>query len=189
MSFGRATGDTGLHLITGGCRSGKSSHAQRLAEGVEGKRLFIATAPVPDDEMRRRVAGHRAARRGLGWETWEEERELAACLRRAGEGKYRVVLCDCLTLWVNNLLHAASREGVVPEEEEVAARAREVCTVARGISARVLFVTNEVGMGIVPANPIGRRFRDLAGRCNQEVAAMADTVTLMVSGIPLPVKG
>ncbi|MBT8419531.1 MAG: bifunctional adenosylcobinamide kinase/adenosylcobinamide-phosphate guanylyltransferase [Gammaproteobacteria bacterium] len=183
------SGRDGICLITGGCRSGKSRHALRLAEKAGEKRLFIATAPVLDEEMRERVARHQAVRQRLGWETWEEEHDLAGAFHRVAEqGKYDVVLCDCLTLWVNNLLYGASQDGITLEEDEMARRARELCNVARGIPAKVLFVTNEVGQGIVPADAISRRFRDLAGRCNQEVAAMADSVILMVSGIPVVIS-
>jgi len=177
----------GTMLITGGCRSGKSLYAQRLSENAGKRRLFIATAPVLDEEMRRRVAQHREMRRERGRETREENLNIADCLRQS-EG-YDVVLCDCITLWVNNLLYAASQDGVSLEEEEIAQRSREVCAAARSISARVFFVTNEVGMGIVPADETSRRFRDLAGRCNQEIAAAADSVTLIVSGLPIQLKG
>lgn len=188
-----------LHLITGGSRSGKSEHARRLAEAAGERRLFIATALVPDEEMRQRVARHRAARRGAGWETWEEEQDLAGAFGRIGEqGQYDVVVCDCLTLWVNNLLYAATRNRTTRhgaalgeealEEDEIAARARELCAAARAIPAQVFFVTNEVGLGIVPADALSRRFRDLAGRCNQVVAALADSVTFMVSGIPIVIS-
>lgn len=174
-------------LITGGCRSGKSHYAQRLAENAGKRRLFIATAPVLDEEMRRRVAQHKEMRRGRGWKTREEILDLVGCLRQAN--RQNVVLCDCLTLWVNNLLYAASQNGTTLEEEDIAQRSREVCATARNISARVVFVTNEVGMGIVPADEISRRFRDLAGRCNQEIAAAADSVILIVSGLPIQLKG
>jgi adenosylcobinamide kinase/adenosylcobinamide-phosphate guanylyltransferase len=174
-------------LITGGCRSGKSRHAQRLAEKAGKRRLFIATAPVLDEDMERRVARHREMRRDRGWETREETLRLADCLRRA-DG-YDVVLCDCLTLWVSNLQFAASEKGVTLDEKEIERRAGEVCTAARAVSGRVIFVTNEVGMGIVPAGEVSRRFRDLAGRCNQEIAAAADSVILVVSGLPIPLKG
>nr|VFK30202.1 MAG: adenosylcobinamide kinase /adenosylcobinamide-phosphate guanylyltransferase [Candidatus Kentron sp. MB]VFK34165.1 MAG: adenosylcobinamide kinase /adenosylcobinamide-phosphate guanylyltransferase [Candidatus Kentron sp. MB]VFK76732.1 MAG: adenosylcobinamide kinase /adenosylcobinamide-phosphate guanylyltransferase [Candidatus Kentron sp. MB] len=192
-----------ITLITGGCRSGKSRYAQFLSEGVGEKRLFIATAPVQDDEMRRRVAGHRK-HRGPSWETREEPYDVAGCLRgidRTGrsdersedpshqETAYDVVLCDCLTLWVNNLLYTASQNGVSLEEEEMAARTADLCAAARAFPSPVFFVTNEVGQGIVPADELSRRFRDLAGRCNQEMAAMADSVILMVSGLPLSLKG
>nr|VFJ60950.1 MAG: adenosylcobinamide kinase /adenosylcobinamide-phosphate guanylyltransferase [Candidatus Kentron sp. FW] len=188
-----------ITLITGGCRSGKSRHAQRLSEDVGEKRLFIATAPVLDNEMRQRVARHQVLRNDRGWETREEQLDLVGCLREIGQQseqvhKHRgrpcdVVLCDCLTLWVNNLLYATSKDGTSLEEEEMAVLAREVCAVAHAIPVPVFFVTNEVGQGIVPADETSRRFRDLAGRCNQEVAAVADAVILMVSGLPLPLKG
>ena len=177
----------GITLIIGGCRSGKSRYAQRLAERLGERRLFIATAPVVDDEMRRRVARHREMRRGRGWDTIEENIHLAQCLRDATN--HEVVLCDCLTLWVGNLQFAASQEGSSLEEETIVRHSREVCRAARSISARVLFVTNEVGMGIVPGDEYSRRFRDLAGRCNQEMAAAADSVTLLVSGLSHQLKG
>nr|VFK49374.1 MAG: adenosylcobinamide kinase /adenosylcobinamide-phosphate guanylyltransferase [Candidatus Kentron sp. TC] len=185
-----------ITLITGGCRSGKSRYAQRAAEDRGGKRLFIATAPVLDDEMCRRIARHRAERRERDWDTWEEQYDLAGRLGRLGERSdsasggntgYDVALCDCLTLWVNNLLYA-SKDGAPLEEDQMAARTREMCAVARAIPIPVFLVTNEVGLGIAPADGIGRRFRDLAGRCNQEAAAAADSVVLMVSGIPISLK-
>jgi len=174
-------------LITGGCRSGKSRYAQRLAENAGKRRLFIATAPVLDEEMRRRVARHQEMRRGRGWETREEMFDLNDCLHHA-DGQ-DVVICDCLTLWVNNLLYAASQKGETMEEDDIAQRSREVCATARSISARVFFVTNEVGMGIVPEDELSRRFRDLAGRCNQEIATAADSVILIVNGLPIQLKG
>lgn len=149
--------------------------------------------------MRQRVARHQALRDDRGWETREEQLDLVGCLREIGQQseqahKHRgrpcdVVLCDCLTLWVNNLMYAASKDGISLEEEEMALLARKVCAVAHAIPVPVFFVTNEVGQGIVPADETSRRFRDLAGRCNQEVATVADTVILMVSGLPLPLKG
>jgi adenosylcobinamide kinase/adenosylcobinamide-phosphate guanylyltransferase len=176
-----------ITFITGGCRSGKSSFAQRLAEKSGDKRLFIATAPVLDDEMKIRVRRHREMRRELGWDTVEEQYALADCFRR--RGGYEVVLCDCLTLWVNNLLYQSSERGALLEEEEIAARCREVCDAARSTQARVLFVSNEVGMGIVPADEVSRRYRDLVGRCNQETAAASDSVFFVVSGLPIQLKG
>lgn len=174
-------------LITGGCRSGKSGYARQLAENTGKKRLFVATAPVTDEEMRQRVDLHKKARCGRSWDTMEESINLAGCLRRAGG--YDVVLCDCLTLWVSNLQHKAFRDGILLEEKEIARLAREVCDAACGISARVIFVTNEVGMGIVPMDKISRRFRDLMGRCNQEVAAAVDSVFMLVSGLAIQIKG
>ena len=176
-----------ITLITGGCRSGKSSYAQYLAENTGKKRLYIATAPVLDEEMEQRVAQHREQRRGRGWDTLEETINIFDSLQQA-DG-YDVVLCDCLTLWVNNLQYAASKEGNTLEEKDIINYTRDVIAATRSISAPVFFVTNEVGMGIVPADKITRLFRDLAGRCNQEIASSADFVVMVVSGIPLQLKG
>ncbi len=177
----------GITLITGGCRSGKSRHAQELAEQAGRKRLFIATAPVLDAEMRERVERHRKMRQGREWKTMEEQIDLPGCLRRAPA--FDVLLCDCLTLWVNNLLFDAEKSGTLITEDRITKLSREVCDAARNIPGRVFFVTNEVGLGIVPENKLSRLYRDLVGRCNQEIAAAANSVVLMVSGIPIQVKG
>ncbi len=174
----------GVTLITGGARSGKSRHALRLAESTAGPRTFIATCPAVDAEMRERIERHRREREGRGWATIEEETDLAGALARA-EG---VALVDCLTLWVNNLVHAADLRGEALGEDTVAALAADAVAAAADRPEDALFVTNEVGMGIVPDNAAARRFRDLAGRCNQVAAAAADRVLLLVSGIPHPIK-
>jgi len=174
-------------LVTGGSRSGKSAYAQGLAEGMPGRREFVATCPPIDEELRARIGRHRAAREGRGWETLEEAVDLAGVVRGARE--YGVLLIDCLTLWVNNLMYEAEREGRGVEEAEVEGRCREALAACAERPGAVIFVTNEVGMGIVPENPASRRFRDLAGRCNQVTGAGADEVTLMVCGIPVRVKG
>lgn len=176
-----------IMLVTGGCRSGKSRFAQQCAEEIGPRRLYVATAPVLDDEMKERVARHREQRRERQWDTCEETIHVARCLA-AAEG-YDGVLCDCLTLWVSNLFYQASQAGRACDEDEVAREAQRLADAARGTSATVIFVTNEVGLGIVPADPVARRFRDLAGRCNQVIAAAADEVFLMVCGLPIQVKG
>ena len=176
-----------IMLITGGCRSGKSRYAQHLAEDAGEQRLFIATAPVLDKEMEERVAQHQEMRRGRGWKTLEETLDIAGCLNKAD--KYDVVLCDCLTLWVSNLMFNASNEGSILTEENIKQLCAEVSASARRTSALVLFVTNEVGLGIVPENQTARQFRDLSGRCNQEMAAAADSVSLLTCGIPIQLKG
>jgi len=188
-------------LITGGSRSGKSRHAQELAERVAGRRTFIATCPAVDEEMAERVRRHREAR-GTSWVTLEEEVDLPGALRRAAGS--RAIVVDCLTLWVSNLLleaHGdsgtagpAAAPGRPPEgfgmtEDEMEARCARVLEACEGLDGVVVFVTNEVGMGIVPDNALARRFRDLAGRCNQTIAAGAGRVVFMVSGIPWVVKG
>ena len=173
-------------LITGGSRSGKSAFAQKQAEARPGPRAYVATCPAIDREMEERIRKHRAARRGRGWETVEETVDLAGVIRR--EKGCRLLLVDCLTLWINNLLYEAEQRGERFSEEDAADRCRELIDAAATFSGTVIFVTNEVGMGIVPGNEAARRFRDVAGRCNQEMAAAADRVTLVVSGIPLEIK-
>jgi adenosylcobinamide kinase/adenosylcobinamide-phosphate guanylyltransferase len=173
-------------LITGGGRSGKSAFAQKTAEALPGPRAYVATCPGIDPEMEERIRKHREARRGKGWETIEETVDLAGIIRRA-EG-FRVLLVDCLTLWINNLLYEAEKRGEVFNEEDAVDRCRELIDACRAFGGTVIFVTNELGMGIVPDNETARRFRDIAGRCNQEIAAAADMVTLVVSGIPLNLK-
>ena len=173
-------------LITGGSRSGKSAFAERTAEALPGPRAYIATCPAIDPEMEERIRKHKETRRGRGWETIEECVDLAGVIRRA-EG-CRVLLVDCLTLWINNLLYEAEKRGELFTEEAAAGRCRVLVDACRGFGGTVIFVTNELGMGIVPGNETARRFRDIAGRCNQEIAAAADRVTLVVSGIPLLLK-
>jgi adenosylcobinamide kinase/adenosylcobinamide-phosphate guanylyltransferase len=173
-------------LITGGSRSGKSAFAQKTAEALPGPRAYIATCPVIDQETAERIRKHRETRRGKGWETIEETVDLAGVIRRS-EG-CRVLLVDCLTLWINNLLYEAEKRGELFTEEAAVGRCRELTDACRAFSGTIIFVTNELGMGIVPDNETARRFRDIAGRCNQEIAAAADTVTLVVSGIPLNLK-
>ena len=173
-------------LITGGSRSGKSAYAQGLAEALPGPRAYVATCPVIDPEMERRVQKDREARSVSEWETIEEPVDLAGALSRAAA--CRVILVDCLTLWVNNLLYEAEGRGTVFTEEAAAARCREVIGACGEFPGTVIFVTNELGMGIIPDNEPARRFRDCAGRMNQLIAAAAGTVTLVVAGLPLLLK-
>jgi adenosylcobinamide kinase / adenosylcobinamide-phosphate guanylyltransferase len=176
-----------IHLITGGSRSGKSAYAQALAEALPGRRAFLATCPIIDAETAERVKRHREARSAAAWETVEEPVDLAGAIGRATA--YRVLLVDCLTLWINNLLYEAEQRGEVVTEEATAQRSRELIAACRAFPGTVIFVTNELGMGIVPENEAARRFRDCAGRCNQLIAAAAAEVTLVVAGIPLRLKG
>lgn len=176
-----------LILVTGGSRSGKSAHAQRLAESLPGPRGYLATCPVVDAETAARVRLHREARDAALWETIEEPLDLAGAIGRGGA--YRVLLVDCLTLWVNNLLYEAERRGERFTEEATILRCREVIAACKSFAGTVIFVTNEVGMGIVPDNAAARLFRDCAGRCNQLIAAAAAEVLFVVSGIPVRVKG
>jgi adenosylcobinamide kinase / adenosylcobinamide-phosphate guanylyltransferase len=175
-----------LVLVTGGCRSGKSDYARRLAESLPPERLVVATAAVTDDEMARRIEAHRQARRDRGWETVEEELDLAGVLTR--DQRHAVVLVDCVTLWINNLMYRAAQSGGDVTEDDVARHCGPVLDAAAARRGAVLLVTNEVGWGVVPENPQARRFRDLVGRANQLLAARADRVTLVACGIPLHLK-
>lgn len=177
---------TRIVLVTGGCRSGKSAYAQCLAESLPPTRLFVATCPVTDDEIRRRIEQHRLARQDRGWETIEEQCDLARILRC--NGQHQVLLVDCVTLWINNLMYHAEREGRPLTEADVVEQCRQVLDAAAACAGTVIFVTNEVGLGVVPENARARHYRDLIGRANQVLAARADTVALLCCGIALHLK-
>ena len=172
-------------FVIGGCRSGKSRYAQARAEALPQSRVYIATCPATDDEMRARVARHQADRAAAQWQTVEEHLDPAAAIR-ALDGA--TVLLDCLTVWVSNLMYAREQENVAFDEDHMAAAAADLVAAARAHDGTVLVVTNEVGLGIVPDNAVARRYRDLAGRCNQTVAAAADEAVLLVSGLPVTLK-
>lgn len=166
--------------MTGGVRSGKSRFA--LAAAMPGKkRVFIATATACDAEMAQRIARHRKERVD-DFLTIEEPLDLAGALRSVPAGT-DVAVVDCLTVWLGNLMH---HHGATTESfEQVGAFLGELANA----TCHVIIVTNEVGMGIVPDTEMGRRFRDLAGNLNAGVAQIADDVVLLVSGIPLAIKG
>lgn len=171
-------GDPRTILVLGGARSGKSRHAQRLAEAWPGDPVFLATAQAFDDEMRARIARHRADR-DARWRTVEVPLDLPRAIR-AEDGAARVLLVDCLTLWLSNLLLA----GADPD------RAADALAAALAAArARIVLVANEVGFGIVPDNALARRFRDAAGMLNQRLAAVCDATDLVVAGLPLRLRG
>jgi adenosylcobinamide kinase/adenosylcobinamide-phosphate guanylyltransferase len=169
-----------LTFITGGARSGKSSFALDEASKVEGRRVFVATLEPHDEEMKKRMELHREER-GEEWTTHEEPLEIAGLLGRLSS-EYDVAILDCLTLWLSNAMHA--KKDVEKEIDKLV----ESLSEAKG-SINLYVVSNEVGMGIVPENEMAREFRDHAGRLNQKVAAVADEVFLMASGIPVKLKG
>ena len=136
--------------------------------------------------MRHRIEQHRRARHDRGWETVEEQCDLADVFRR--HGQHQVLLVDCLSLWINNLMYHAEREGRPFTETDVAEQCGRVLKKSRLIRGTVIFVTNEVGLGVVPENSQARNYRDLIGRANQMIAARTDTVTLLCCGIPVHVK-
>lgn len=164
-------------LILGGARSGKSAYAQGLAEAHAPERLYLATATPGDEEMAARIARHRADR-GQGWTTLEEPLELASALlahARAG----RVVVVDCLTLWLSNLMLAGRDPGPA-----VTALAEAI----GGLEGPAILVSNEVGMGLAPTHKLGREFRDWQGRANREIGAACDAVIFVAAGLPLQLK-
>lgn len=170
---------TQIILITGGARSGKSKYAEMRAAQLGRRRLYIATAEAKDEEMTQRIAAHRK-RRGEEWITIEEPAELAEALR-AQRGQTDCALVDCLTLWLSNLL--LHRDGKHAET-----KVQGLVEILPRLDFHVLLVSNEVGLGIVPDNPLARQFRDLVGWANQQIAAVATEVVLTVAGIPISVK-
>ncbi len=174
-------------LITGGARSGKSRTAPAVGERLGGRRLFVATCPIMDDEeMIRRIERHKEERAQREWDAVEEPSEIAAALRRSSAYDVRVV--DCMTMWVNNLMYEGERRGLHVDEDFISTRCAELREACMALNGTVIFVTNEVGWAIVPENSLARRFRDLVGHCNRLVAENAEEVILTVCGLPLFVK-
>ncbi len=176
-----------LILITGGARSGKSSHALELAETLGKKRLFVATCPNLDREMTLRVSRHKEERQGRGWETIECEMELGSLFPLYVAG-FDVVLVDCITLWVNNVLYTHELSGAAVDDRLIGRLCRSWLDKTADFPGIVICVTNEVGLGIVPDNALARKYRDLVGTCNQIIGKAADEVILVSCGIPLYLK-
>ena len=170
-----------ITFIIGGCKSGKSRHALDLAnQQAAGKNFFIATAVPFDDEMATRIDRHRK-QRGSDWTTVEAPHQLPEAIR-ANCGENRLILVDCLTLWINNLLMDTTDETVLQEHIS------KLKNALKQADCPIYLVSNEVGTGIVPENPLARQFRDLAGVINQSIASLADRVVWMVAGIPVQIK-
>jgi adenosylcobinamide kinase/adenosylcobinamide-phosphate guanylyltransferase len=170
-------------LVLGGARSGKSTFAERRAAESRQPVLYLATATAGDDEMAERIAAHRAARPS-GWRTVEAPLDPAGAIREhAGPGD--LVLLDCVTLWVSNRILAEP----APSDAELVAEAEAIAGAARERGADLVAVSNEVGLGVVPPYPLGRRYRDALGRVNQALAARAEEAIFLVAGLPLRLKG
>jgi adenosylcobinamide kinase / adenosylcobinamide-phosphate guanylyltransferase len=182
--------DPSLILVLGGARSGKSAFAQRLASGLEGPVLFVATGVPTDEEMAARIAAHRAAR-PPDWLCLEAPIDVGKAIRRTAPQPC-VVLVDCLSFLVSSGMIGV--EGAARDVDESCAWERIVAEIdqmleaARERAAHLIVVSNEVGMSVVPEYPLGRVYRDLLGRANQELAGVADTVYLMVAGLPVDIK-
>jgi len=177
-------------LVLGGARSGKSEFAENLANDLAPSVTYVATAAAGDGEMTRRIENHRS-RRPPGWKTVEETHLLPEVLREHGSTP-GVVLVDCLTVWLTNLLldESIPYPGAPDEAKEdfITSKVSELANRALECRAHVLLVANEVGMGIVPAYPLGRLFRDVAGRANRHLAGMADEVYFVAAGLALEMK-
>ena len=176
MATSAASGSARLTLVLGGARSGKSRYAESLVTALPAPWIYVATAEARDAEMTERIAAHQA-RRGAGWRTLETPRDVVGALTAHGTTP---LLVDCLTLWLANALLASADADAEIERLEAA---------LEQASAPLVLVANEVGFGIVPDNPLGRRFRDLQGLLNQRIAARADRVVLVIAGLPLTIKG
>ena len=167
-----------ITLVLGGARSGKSRHAEELALARPAPRFYLATAEARDGEMVERIREHRR-RRAEAWITIEEPLDLAAALARHGADPAATLLVDCLTLWLSNLMGAG---------RDIEAATTELVTACDAVRGHAIFVSNEVGLGIVPDNALARVFRDHAGRLNQAIAARADRALFIAAGLPLLLK-
>lgn len=182
-------------LILGGARSGKSAWAEKLAIRTGRPVVFVATAAAGDAEMAARIAAHRAVR-PAGWRTVEEPLSLASVARRhANPGD--LALVDCLTLWVSNVVldrigpkdpESVSVDEWRQLEVELCAAVESLIETARAADVGLILVSNEVGLGIVPAFPLGRHYRDLLGQVNRVAASQADSVILMIAGLPVDLR-
>lgn len=172
-------------FITGGARSGKSAYAEKRIREFGTPLGYLATAQALDEEMTDRVRRHRE-RRGPDWTTIEEPVHLCQALARA-DGEYKAILVDCVTLWLSNLLFKYEETGD-QIQDRIAEDVRRLKSTLQGMVTPVVLVSNEVGMGIVPDNGLARLFRDIAGSANQILAAAADEVQVVISGIPLKLK-
>ncbi len=174
-------------LITGGSRSGKSRYAVKMGESLPGSRAFVATCPNVDQEMEARIRKHRQNRSPELWHTIEETVSLEKVIQT--HPRHDVYLIDCLTLWINNLMYEGHQKDITYTEDEMERRCKQLIKVLKDSKARIIIITNEVGMSIIPDNPETRLYRDLIGRVNQVVAEVADKVILISCGLPIVLKG
>ncbi len=170
-----------ITFILGGARSGKSRFAIERAKGIGKKVAFIATCKPSDKEMKGRISIHKKARPSH-WQTFEEPQEVSSLLKKMDQ-EFEVIIIDCLTLFVSNIL----LEGF--KQKDIKKSCEDMLSALKNLNARAIIVSNEVGLGIVPDNKLAREFRDIAGRVNQIVAEEANEVFFMASGLALKIKG
>jgi adenosylcobinamide kinase/adenosylcobinamide-phosphate guanylyltransferase len=168
-------------LVLGGARSGKSAYALQRAQEWDGRLVYLATAEAKDDEMKKRIARHRAQRRSRRWATIEEPVEVVWQLKELDDSIGGVVL-DCVTLWVSNALLNNQRDAL---ENQIAELVEEIPL----FPFHFLAISNEVGLGLVPDTPLGREYRDLLGSINQQLAQACKEVLFMAAGLPMKIKG
>jgi adenosylcobinamide kinase/adenosylcobinamide-phosphate guanylyltransferase len=167
-------------FITGGARSGKSAFAEKLAADRAGRRAYLATAQALDAEMVARIEHHRR-RRGDSWDTFEEPLAVAELIGKLN-GRYDILLLDCLTLWLSNIIARHENDG------DITSLVGSLAMAVKAFHGTVIVVSNEVGLGIVPDNPMARRFRDIAGFANQPLAHASDEAYFLAAGIPVKIK-
>ena len=173
-------------LVTGGARSGKSDFAQEYAEKLNGPHFFIATCQPLDHEMELRINVHRSTRSSSIWKTIEEPIKLEESITKIE--KCSTILIDCLTLWVSNLFFTNLQEDFSLGPKTLDPILEPLMKTMRLRAHTVIMVTNEVGLGIVPENPLARKYRDMVGTCNRYIAKQADEVYLVTCGIPTKIK-
>lgn len=169
-----------ITFLLGGARSGKSSYAIKLAREYGGKVAFIATCQPLDAEMKKRIRLHKKTRPSC-WQTFEEPKDVAALLKKIG-AKFDTIIIDCLTLMISNLMMDGERETTIQK------KLKDMLGALDKMKTQAIIVSNEVCLGIVPDNKLGRTFRDIAGKINQIAASKADNVFFLVSGIPWKIK-
>lgn len=168
----------GLTLVLGGAASGKSDFAERLVTGSASRPVYIATAPVSDPDMMSRIARHKARREGHNWHTIEAPLTLASALSEVPKGQ--AVLVDCATLWLSNIMFS---------KRNIEAETNALLSAIQTCASPVVVVSNEVGLGGVPANAVARRFNDAQGALNRSLAEQAGSVIVVAAGLPLVLKG
>lgn len=177
-----------ITLLLGGARSGKSRYALELAKSFKGKIVLIVTAIPCDEEMRARIERHKKAR-PKSFKVIEEPLNVKNVLKRVDRST-EVILIDCLTLWVSNLMqnYQNKSKSSIELEERILSKVLQLASTLKAVKPKVIIVSNEVGMGIVPETQQGRLFRDILGRANQIMADLADEVFLLVAGLPIKLK-